>query len=582
LVLTCLLTFLFNRIFIDPDDIQFQSLRSQLRGGGGDGDDCGNLTSSITNYDLLTTDNFDPNTANPDLTIPECLPDVFFPLRRTGERAKEIGDDNNDDNEQQQHQQLFPTPVERNSPCWGMLIRDDIILTTSQCSQITLFFDFPDEKVGSIEANPLILEEHELEKMDPRLGFLKANKAPDHHYFVEESTKRTRMFLSLISNPVNGNGNEDDDHNNGGGADVLMTCDDRNRPTAHNFPVDNTNGTTEAVPLSHLAHVVPHDILWKERDMATAPVLVDDHGHRSWTKAVSLDAELKKFSKLMDEYQGPPGSVSIPDAHNDNKQVSKTGALCEAVDPRGHRRQDCFKNYFFRWRHATPFGGMHFFDWLDFGEGRDLMETNDTETMIFHKHSDLKCFRESFDRKKVHYFDDEEREKHEVVLKPSEDGRELVARYKRSDEPVPENYEDDAHLYVWDLENKLYVVDHNWDSVKYGKIKHTAVLAGRPALSAGEVYFGKGGRLTGINWSSGHYRPGITAVSTLYQWMKNEGFNATSLNWMGRSSWNTVKCLKNDWDNVKLPGYNSTSLLRSCLEVTSGPMWFRKEEEDDR
>lgn len=445
-----------------------------------------------------------------------------------------------------------------------MLVRDDIILTSYECSKQTFAFDFPDESVGSLRAAPLDLKDDEVELMHPRLGFLKANPPKHYHFVGGRPVMRTRMFLSLQPFP-----GED-------AAAAIMTCDAEGRPVAHNFPVDGS-----LVPLGHLAKVLPPDILWKERDAMTAPLLKDKSGrNRWWTRGTTLEREENIFKKLLKSYTGPPGSLSIPVAHKKGI-VDKVGGLCEAVDPRGHRRQDCFGNYYFRWKHADPFSGMHFFDWLDYGHGADLMERNDTAALIFHKTSDLKCFRETFDKKKVHYFDDDERREHEVYLTPSKDGRSVVVRYRATDEVVPPSPEDESHLYMWGLDGKFYVVDDTWDWETYGSIKHTAVLAGGPALSAGKCFVGKHGRLLGINWSSGHYRPGIPSPAMMHQWMKDKGLNVTSLHWIGRTKWTTETCKKYDWESVQVPGYNNATLLNeSCQEVTTSSAWMRKE--DDR
>ena len=379
----------------------------------------------------------------------------------------------------------------------------------------------------------------------PLLGFFKAN-APRHYYFINEPIMRTRMFLSEESSPGI-DGFED-------GA-VVMTCDGR-KPIAHNFPI---NG--ELIPLGHLSKVVPDDILWKERDIDTAPMLTDDHS-RWYARAVTKKEEVNKIKILLESYAGPPGSVSIPKAHEAGF-VSQVGGLCEAIDPRGHRLQNCFKNYYYRWQEASKFSGQHFFDWLDFGEGRFLMERNKTEEMLIHAETDADCLRKDFDHAKVHYFDDEERSEHEVYL--AKEGGEIRARYRRTDEDVAPNGAEEYHLYVWDLEKRLYVVDDDTMDRRLGGIKHTAVLAGRPALSAGNAYFGKKGRLVGLDFSSGHYRPGYPALSMMHLWAKDEGLNATSLTWWGRESWPLPEegCGETDWEGMEIPGFDGKNLERS-------------------
>lgn len=553
LTLTCILSFFFNEMVtrINPESFHLRSHDLVRK----------TTPPLITDFDpapLLTNGlNEDPSGGFDveliDDNIPACAREVFLKLRE--ESTHETSDDDQ-------------------GACRGMLIRDDIILTSRKCSRLRFDFDFPDEIVGTRFAKPLNLKDEKMRLVDPRLGFLKAD-SPPHYHFVDKPVMRTRMFLSRESHPGI------DDFEDGA---VILTCSDGGKPVAHNFPVDG-----ELVPLAHLSSVVPEDILWIERDI-DAPMLklerepVDGNDSNSnpprwWTRRIARKEEEKTIKSLLASYDGPNGSVSIPKAH-EGAFVSQVGGLCEAIDPRGHRRQDCFKNYFFRWQKADPFSGTHFFDWLDYGEGKHLLEVNDTRKMIIHVESDLKCLKIDFDRKKVHYFDRAERLAHEVELAPSEDGREVIARYKQSGEPVPENREEKSHLYTWGLDGTLYVVDHTWDKDRYGQIKHTAVLAGGPALSAGKAYFGKHGRLAGVNWSSGHYRPDVPALSLMYQWMKDEGLNVTALDWIGRTQWSTENCRAYDWSSVEVPGYEPAELNRSCHEVTTGPTWRLKE--DDR
>ena len=136
------------------------------------------------------------------------------------------------------------------------------------------------------------------------------------------------------------------------------------------------------------------------------------------------------------------------------------------------------------------------------------------------------------------------------------------------------------YLYVWDLNDTFYIVDdtRDWEN---GKIKHTSVVEGtKPALSAGKAYVGKKGALQSINWSSGYYQPGIQAVALMYQWMRNQAFNLTALNWVRRKdgSWSTEACKLTDWEGIKISGYNASALNQSCYEATSGPTWMLKDD----
>lgn len=486
-----------------------------------------------------------------DYDIPNCARDVFLTLHKDDDQGEE---------------------QKSRSTCKGMLLRDDIILTSRKCSKLTFTFEFPDAKANSsltVRAIPhASLNLHD-DELDPRLGFLLAN-TPYHYHFVDQPVRRMRMFLSTQASL-----DIDDD------AAMIMTCDNH-KPVAHKFPAGD-NG--ELVPLAHLKRVLLDDIFWKETDTNTALIMLkDENSPRWWTRPTTRKEEEKMLTKLLATFEGPPGSVSIPEAHV--TFLSQIGGLGEAVDPRGHRRQNCFKNYFFRWQHASPFSGLHFFDWLDFGDGKDLFEKNDTDTMLGYHPDDLECFKKDFNAKKIHYFDDEERAAHAVNIKPSSSGKEIIVRYKQSDQLVPRSIAKsekekltNGHLYMLDLDGTFYIVDDTWDEEKYGEIKHTAVLAGRPALSAGKIFFGKNGHLTGINYSSGHYRPGIPALSMTYQLIKEKGLNVTAMQWSGRTTWTTEDCKTYDWDSVKIPGFDTISLNQSCHEVITGPTWVRKEDD---
>lgn len=224
-----------------------------------------------------------------------------------------------------------------------------------------------------------------------------------------------------------------------------------------------------------------------------------------------------------------------------------------------------------------PFSGTHFFDWLDFGQGKYLLEENNVTRTFGYMRKDEKCYKKTFNHKTVHYFDDEERKEHEVYLAPNDDGTKLIARYKISDELVPKSDMSDPHLYMWDLNRTLYVVDNTWDKEKFGTIKHTSVMAGKASLSAGKAYFGEDGSVWGINYSSGHYRPTIRAVSMMYQWVRDNGWNTTAIHWVGRTAWDGPNpCEQVKWNETNVPGYNKEDLEASCHEVTKSPTWMLK------
>eukprot|EP00984_Skeletonema_dohrnii_P016922 scaffold7607_cov82-Skeletonema_dohrnii-CCMP3373.AAC.1 len=396
------------------------------------------------------------------------------------------------------------------------------------------------------------------------------------------------MFLSLRSQPDIAVVADDDDYNDnsnkGSGSSSssggstrssispYITCKGY-RPIVHNFPLPNG----EMVPIGDELLTVglpKKNILWEHVDLDTAPALRnDDTNERWWTNAITLKKGEATFRKYFDapEINGPEGSLSIVRAHSGF--IGKASGVCESFDPRGHRGEACFYNYVARWRDQKPFSGMHFFDWLDYGTGRSLVERNKKKNFPSH-HPDEGCVKKKFNSRTVHFFNDTERQEHEIYLSPSEDGQKVIARYKQSDGVVGPSSHDRPHLYMFDLNKQMYIVDKNlWDNENYGEVKHTAVLAGRPALSAGEAYFKEDGVIWEFNYESGHYRPKVAAVTMMYQWMKDQGLNTSAFNWVARKEWSTKNCYKTDWKSFEIHAFDVRVLEKTCREVTKSPTW---------
>eukprot|EP00984_Skeletonema_dohrnii_P017268 scaffold7823_cov87-Skeletonema_dohrnii-CCMP3373.AAC.1 len=141
-----------------------------------------------------------------------------------------------------------------NSSCKGMLLRDDIILTTHECSQSTsLYFESSTRSGGSkvfLEATPHTALNANM-GLHSKLGFLQVKDAPWHYLFLDQSVRRARMFLSLRSHPDIADVADDDDYNNNsskggrsssssssGSISPYITCKGY-RPIVHNFPLPN-------------------------------------------------------------------------------------------------------------------------------------------------------------------------------------------------------------------------------------------------------------------------------------------------------------------------------------------------------
>ncbi|KAK1739481.1 hypothetical protein QTG54_010024 [Skeletonema marinoi] len=296
-----------------------------------------------------------------------------------------------------------------------MLLRDDIILTTHECSQSPAFFEFISGSGVFLEAAPhtalnAIMGLH-------HLGFLLAKDAPWHYLFLDRPVRRARMFLSLRSKPSIA-----DDHD-ARAVPPYITCKGY-RPIAHNFPLPNG----EMIPIGEelLKVDLPKDlILWEHADLESAPELKNDKGERWWTKAITLEEGEEEFQGYFEtpKIKGPEGSISVVRAHTDF--IGKAGGISEAFDPRGHRRNVCFCYYLIRWKTQQPFSGMHFFDWLDYGSGKLLFEMNKKYNFlpdVVHEN----CVKKYFNAKTVHYFNATEREAYEIYLSSAKDGQEVM------------------------------------------------------------------------------------------------------------------------------------------------------------
>ena len=416
--------------------------------------------NNINNENSILDTNEEAEEINIDTSIPKCAKNIYVTLH------KEIADDTDEHS------------------CKGMLLRDDLLLTTNDCSKYTFTFDFKGAGEQLAIPHPTL----NAKMIDSELGFLQVNP-PYHYQWIDAPTRRTRMFVSLQSTIV-------DDEENNTKKKVILSCTTDNKPIAHNF-VSLDDDTM--IPLTELHDVLLNNnevILWEHLDLYTSTTLGNDHG-LWWSKSVRLDDEEKYMKSVLQDYVGPIGTVSLPMAHY-GSYVKQVAAVLEAVDPRGHRKE-CFLNYYKRWQEENPFSGAKFFDWLDYGNGKGILDRNmellkaGGDILFEPMEDDRKCRDEAFNTHKVHYFDQPQRDFHEVYITPSDDNTELIWRYKNNDERIPESDMNNPHLYMWDMNKTFYIVDSRWKEKKYGPIKHTSVLDGVPALSGGKAYFGKNG-----------------------------------------------------------------------------------------
>ena len=269
----------------------------------------------------LRSGNISPKrSSSNDIEIPKCAQQIYITLQRDDDEA-------------------LP-------PCHGLLIRDDLIITTYKCSQHTYTFHFSGLK-KSLKATPHTkLNEQIAQRVErgeqQELGILYANP-PYHYHYINQPVRRTRMFLSEISHHA--------------GTDAFLTCTN-NKPIAHSFPSDNG----ELIPISILKDILPSDILWESTDIKTAVTL--SYKQYNWyTKPTTTKYEKIEIKKLIKQYcRGPPGSVAFCNGKRYDFNDAAAEAM-EALDPRGHRR-DCWPYYYDKWFYEEPFSGMKFLDWL--------------------------------------------------------------------------------------------------------------------------------------------------------------------------------------------------------------------------
>ena len=67
----------------------------------------------------------------------------------------------------------------------------------------------------------------------------------------------------------------------------------------------------------------------------------------------------------------------------------------------------------------------------------------------------------------------------------------------------------------------------------------------------------------------------------MYQHFKNNGWNVTALQWIGRRGehgndrhdWGTKYCDKVDWNKNEILGYDAKALNQTCQEITQSSSW---------
>jgi hypothetical protein len=230
------------------------------------------------------------------------------------------------------------------------------------------------------------------------------------------------------------------------------------------------------------------------------------------------------------------------------------GAVLEMVDPMGGRNFGCLAQYFYNWTYTNSSGQdddlprfpvfESFFDWLDFGKGRDVqlidMRRDGNQT--------IDCPRSDFDLKRHRKFTATERARTEIQLvdaRNETNGHGIVnVSFAQSHVPLYNG----EWLLTWGPDRKMYVLDERWgndgdgfepedpeeERIHYG---HATFFCGRPVLFAGLVYVVNNGTVAWISMSSGHYKPTLPYMLNFYEFLRDEkSINVTAIEWREHSN----------------------------------------------
>ena len=200
-------------------------------------------------------------------------------------------------------------------------------------------------------------------------------------------------------------------------------------------------------------------------------------------------------------------------------------ALLEMEDP-AHRDAWCLENFHKVWDHEKPFSGESFFDWIDYGSGKQVETTEYT--------------RRALNKRSYHLMNVTEIEGSVVdfnvfSVEGNEDRTVVHLSFAITGEPVPTG----TYLNVWNLDQRVHLLkeDHidapeNSTSILYYKQGHASVTHGKPVKFAGEVGVGKNGQLLWSNPSSGHYRPALSQNLRFFRWMRDtHGIPFSAVEW---------------------------------------------------
>ena len=425
-------------------------------------------------------------------------------------------------------------------PCFGILIRDDLIVTDSKCAETA-----KTAKISNIEndisLSPILADEDNLINRSRRKGhksnemhlryIRRSNSLPSAPIQVIQLNRPRyrdqfgwpRLRMVLLDDIDNDNFHQQKDHPQSSLSTLILNdlqftvqCRTKMPPI---FSIKNNQGQNIISTLWERNPILKNTIqnmIWTHRDIdmeSSFSTFQNQYNELWWTRKYSrkfhLDLIRNEGRKFKD---GPPNSLNIWDT------MGLGGAL-EALDPSrlGHRSANCHHIYSHHWKNEQPFSREDYFNWLDYGSGAT---TNLTE-----------CPRETLEEVHTHFFTHKERLQTRAKISIDKNGTLVLLAHPN--DTTNKTMAHGKYIYVWGLDRELYVTREN-DSNHVHIHGHPSFFSGGSVLAAGELIMGKHGKLKKITPSSGHYKPLVFHMNQLYQYFRHLGATHEAIVWTGQ------------------------------------------------